>query len=232
MRQAIAYLRVSTKEQGAKGNGLEAQRSAIEAFAKSEGFEIAAWYQESESGKGSADALERRPQLAEALKRAHKLKCPVIVSKLDRLSRDVAFISGLMAAGVPFIVTELGSDVDPFILHLFAALSEKERRMISERTKAALREVKTKFEAEGRKLGNPTNLAEAQRKGAATNQENAEAFTKSILPIIQTFQKKGLSLRAIVAELNARKIPSARGGEWHVSALRNVLLRADEMETV
>ena len=92
---------------------------------------------ETESGKG-ADALDRRPQLAAALDAARKAKCPVIVAKLDRLSRDVAFISGLMAQRVPFIVAELGADADPFMLHLYAALAEKERRLISERTKSAL----------------------------------------------------------------------------------------------
>ena len=81
------------------------------------------------TGKG-ADALDRRPQLAAALKGARRLKCPIVVSKLDRLSRDVHFISGLMAQRVPFIVTELGADTDPFMLHIYAALAEKERRMM------------------------------------------------------------------------------------------------------
>jgi DNA invertase Pin-like site-specific DNA recombinase len=94
-------------------------------------------FTEVETGKGS-DAIDRRPQLAAALEAARKAKCPVIVSKLDRLRRDVHFISGLMAHRVPFIVTELGADTDPFVLHLFAALAEKERAMISQRTKAGL----------------------------------------------------------------------------------------------
>jgi hypothetical protein len=125
-RHAIAYHRVSTQRQGRSGLGLEAQRSAIVNFAATEGFEIISAFTEIESGKGS-DALDRRPQLAAALEVARKAKCPVIVSELDRLSRDVHFISGLMAHRVPFIVTELGADTDPFVLHLFAALAEKER---------------------------------------------------------------------------------------------------------
>ena len=222
----IGYLRVSTAEQGAKGNGLEAQREAIERFAVAEGLELAGWYEEHISGKGYLDALDRRPELSKALKQAKKLRCPVVVSKLDRLSRDVAFISGLMAQQVPFIVAELGMDTDPFVLHLYAALAEKERKLIGQRTKDALRTVKARLESEGRKLGNSTNLKEAQQKGAATNKADAERFAQSVLPLIATFQEQGLSLRKIVTELNNRNVPTARGGEWHVTSLQNVLSRA------
>jgi hypothetical protein len=106
-------------------------------------------------------ALDRRPTLTAALALARQTKCPVIVAKLDHLSRDVAFIAGLMVQRVPFIVAELGADADPFMLHLYAALAEKERRLISERTKAALASRKTT----GMKLGNPTNTAQAAAKG-------------------------------------------------------------------
>ncbi len=112
-----------------RGLGLEAQRQALERFAVAEDFEIVREFVEVETGKG-ADALGRRPQLAAALAEARRRKCAVGVAKLDRLSRDVHFISGLMAERVQFIVAELGADVDPFILHLFAALAEKERAMI------------------------------------------------------------------------------------------------------
>jgi DNA invertase Pin-like site-specific DNA recombinase len=137
MERAIAYLRVSTQRQQRSGLGIEAQRAAIERFANAESLAIAAEFIEFESGKG-ADALERRPQLAAALAAAKSSKCSVVVAKLDRLSRDVAFVSGLMAQRVPFIVAELGRDADPFMLHLYAALAEKERRLISERTRGAL----------------------------------------------------------------------------------------------
>ena len=137
MQQAIAYYRVSTARQGRSGLGIEAQREAVARFAAAEDFELIAEFVEVETGKGS-DALDRRPQLAAALATGRQKKCPVIVAKLDRLSRDVAFISGLMAQRVPFIVAELGRDADPFMLHLYAALAEKERRLISERTRAAL----------------------------------------------------------------------------------------------
>ncbi len=120
MESAIAYLRVSTQRQQRSGLGIEAQRAAIARFAEAEGLTIIAEYVEAETGKG-ADALDRRPQLAAALAAAKSAKCSVVVSKLDRLSRDVAFVAGLMAQRVPFIVAELGRDADPFMLHPLAA---------------------------------------------------------------------------------------------------------------
>ena len=222
MKEAIGYLRVSTREQGHRRNGLEAQKDAIEQFARAEGCQVVQWYEEQQSGKGFLNALDRRPELAKALDHAKRLKCSVVVSKLDRLSRDVAFISGLMSRGVAFIVTELGPDVDPFILHLYAALSEKERALISQRTREGLQKVKER----GVRLGNPTNLREAQIKGMESNRTNANAFAESVLPIIHTFREKGLSLRKVVKELNERRIPTARGGCWHLKTLQNVLARS------
>src|SRR3954447_13539111 len=154
--RAVAYLRVSTEKQGKSGLGLDAQRGGVDGFRGDHGFEPVAEFVEVETGKGN-DALDRRPQLAAALKRAKAEKCPVVVAKLDRLSRDVAFISGLMAQRVPFVVAELGPEVDPFMLHVYAALAEKERALISARTRDALAAAK----ARGVKLGNRTNLAEA-----------------------------------------------------------------------
>jgi len=112
---AVAYYRVSTAQQGRSGLGIDAQRAAIQHFAEGEGIEIIAEHVEVESGKG-ADALDRRPELAAALAAARKARCPVLVAKLDRLSRDVHFISGLMTHRVPFVVAELGADADPFML--------------------------------------------------------------------------------------------------------------------
>ena len=162
MERAIAYLRVSTQRQQRSGLGIEAQRAAIQQFAANETLAISAEFVEFESGKG-ADALDRRPQLAAALAAAKASKCSVVVAKLDRLSRDVAFVAGLMAQRVPFIVAELGRDADPFMLHLYAALAEKERRLISERTKAALSAKKVS----GIRLGNPRNLSLAGSRGRA-----------------------------------------------------------------
>jgi DNA invertase Pin-like site-specific DNA recombinase len=125
-------------------------RAAVTRFGEAEGITIIREFVEAETGKG-ADALDRRPQLSAALAAARSAKCCVVVSKLDRLSPDVAFVSGLMAQRVPFIVAELGRDADPFMLHLYAALAEKERRLISERTKAAL----GSEEGERRQTGQP-----------------------------------------------------------------------------
>jgi DNA invertase Pin-like site-specific DNA recombinase len=222
MRQMVSYIRVSTSQQGKSGLGIEAQREAIARFLASEGAELLAEVVEVETGKGS-DAIERRPKLAEALAKARKAKVPVVVAKLCRLSRDVAFISGLMAHRVPFIVAELGADADPFMLHIYAALAEKERHLISDRTRAALAAKK----AQGAILGNKTNLKEAAAKGSAANREGADAFAANVLPVVRQIQASGVTtLRAIAAALNARGIRTARGGAWHDSTVRNLLGRA------
>src|ERR1044072_6833563 len=158
----VAYLRVSTSKQGESGLGLDAQRAAVATFSHGQGAAIMAEYVEVETGKGH-DALDRRPQLAAALAHAKRLKVPVIVAKLCRLGRDVHFISGLMVNRVPFILTELGADVDPFMLHVYAALAEKERTLISERTRAALQVARIK----GKRLGSPIAAQTAAKARAA-----------------------------------------------------------------
>jgi DNA invertase Pin-like site-specific DNA recombinase len=223
MKSAIAYYRVSTQRQGRSGLGLEAQRAAVMRFAESEGITIAGEFTEVETGKG-ADALDRRPQLAAALATARKEKCPVLVAKLDRLSRDVAFIAGLMAQRVLFIVAELGADADPFMLHLYAALAEKERRQISERTRAALAARKER----GTKLGNPRNADDAAAAGRRAQIDAAAQFAATMLPVVASLQKAGLtSYRGIAAALNGRGVRTARGGRWQVSNVRNLLARAE-----
>src|SRR5271166_1792489 len=179
--QAIAYYRVSTQRQGRSGLGVEAQKAAVQRFAEAEGIELIAEHVEVETGKG-ADALDRRPKLAAALDQARKSKSPILVAKLDRLSRDVHFISGLMAHRVPFIVAELGADVDPFLLHLYSAIAEKERALISQRTRAALAAKK----AQGIKLGNPRAAEAAPKAHALTGRRqtgsrriSCRSFTRS-----------------------------------------------------
>jgi len=222
MDKIVSYIRVSTSQQGKSGLGIEAQRDAIAQFAAAQGAEIVAEHVEVETDKG-ADALERRPKLGAALAQARKAKAPVVVAKLCRLSRDVAFISGLMANRVPFIVAELGADADPFMLHVYAALAEKERNLIAERTRAALAAKR----AQGAALGNRTNLAAAQAKGMATNQGNADAHAANVLPIIRQIQASGATtLRAVAEALNARGIQTARGGQWYAATVRNVLGRS------
>ena len=219
MQIVISYLRVSTAGQGKSGLGLEAQREIIARFAEAEGMTIAAEFVEIETGKGH-DALEQRPILAAALAEARRLKCSVIVAKLDRLSRDVAFVAGLMAQRVPFVVAELGQGVDPFVLHLYAALAEKERAMIASRTKAALAAAK----ARGTRLGNP-NLAPVQALGTAMVEAKADHFAANILPIIKPMREAGATLRQIAEALNSRGIPTARKGTWAATQVSAILDR-------
>jgi DNA invertase Pin-like site-specific DNA recombinase len=216
----ITYVRVSTSRQGRTGLGIEAQRQTLRQFATAEGLELGREFVEVETGKGS-DALDRRPQLKAALAAAKKLKCPVAVAKLDRLSRDVHFISGLMSHRVPFVVAELGADVDPFVLHLFAALAEKERSLISTRTRQALVAAK----ARGVTLGSP-KLHLARESAVAAIKAEADRHAANILPVIKEAQRAGAnSLRAIAAALNARGIATARGGAWHAMSVKNMLDR-------
>lgn len=221
MKTMISYLRVSTQTQGRSGLGIEAQREIVRRFAEGEGCAIVAEYVEVETGKG-ADALDRRPQLAAALAHARKIGAAVLVAKLDRLSRDVHFVSGLMAQRVPFVVAELGADTDPFVLHLYAALAEKERALISSRTRDALAVKK----AQGVKLGNRTNLGDAQALGSASNRAGAERFAGNVLPIVDQIAATGATtFRAIASALNARGVRTARGGDWHATTVRNLLAR-------
>ncbi len=225
MSKIVAYLRVSTDRQGKAGNGIEAQRAAIAAFASANGYEIAAEFVETETGKG-ADALDRRPELRAALDKAKDVgrrerrsgPVPVVVSKLDRLSRDVHFVSGLMSNRVPFIVTELGADVDPFMLHLYAAFAEKERNLISQRTKAALAAKK----ARGEPLGSP-KLAEARQIAQAALIGNADAFAANVRPIIDSLGD--MSANAKAKALNERNVPTPRGGKWTARSVLNALAR-------
>src|ERR1700738_217634 len=176
-RPCIEYVRVSTQEQGRSGLGLEAQREAIRRFCEAERVNVVASFVEIESAKG--DTLERRPKLKAALKAAKRIKdddyrvAPIVVAKLDRLSRDVHFVSGLMAERVPFICADLGRDADPFLLHIYAAFAEKERRMISIRTKEGLARAK----ARGVKLG-------GENEQSHLNKAEAETRAQALRPIL------------------------------------------------
>jgi len=199
MKPAIAYIRVSTAKQGRSGLGLEAQRAALARFAEAEGFEFQQTFTETESGKQDES---HRPALAAALDLARrKGGAPIIVAKLDRLSRDVHYISGLMKHRVPFIVAELGADTDPFMLHLYAALAEKERAPISRRTKDALAAAK----ARGVRLGGlRAKGLELQREAA----ERAERLRAVFGELVE------LSARKAAEELNRRNILAPAGGRW------------------
>jgi DNA invertase Pin-like site-specific DNA recombinase len=168
---AAPPLDFSTARQGRSGLGIEAQRAAVTRFAEAEGFTLTAEFVEVETGKG-ADALDRRPQLAAALATGRVKRCPVIVAKLDRLSRDVAFVASLMAQRVPFIVAELGSDADPFVLHLYAALAENDRRLIRQ-----AHTIRSGCSQGPRcKAGNRRNASHAAALGRKVQAQNAALF--------------------------------------------------------
>ena len=221
LKQAIEYVRVSTRSQGRSGLGLEAQREAIQRFCEAERFHIAESFVEIESAKG--DTLAHRPKLKTALKAARKVKdddyrcAPIIVAKLDRLSRDVHFISGLMSEKVPFICADLGRDTDPFLLHIYAAFAEKERRMISIRTREGLARAK----ARGVKLG-------GENEQSRLNKAEADARAKALRPIFRDIigDRNDLSANAIAAELNRRKVETLRpGSRWYAQTVIRIRRR-------
>jgi DNA invertase Pin-like site-specific DNA recombinase len=218
--KAVGYTRVSTAEQGRSGLGLAAQKAAIRAFAAREGIEVAEWFTEVETGKGS-DALDKRPQLASALQAGRVLRCPVLVSKLDRLSRDVHFVSGLMAERVEFIVTELGRQADPFVLHLFAALAEKERQLISERTKAGLAAAR----ARGVVLGNPRLRAGSRKLAAMASAANVQRANSWARDMCRYVADDGRTLREVAADLNKVGMLTPRGGQWTAIAVSRLRKR-------
>ena len=203
--------------------GLEA-RSAIFQFAKPEGVKVLEVFEEVETDPGS-DALDRRPKLAAALQAARKAKAPILVARLDRLSRDVHFISGLMAHRVEFIVCELGRQSDPFVLHLYAALAEKERTLIATRTTAGLRAAKRRGTKLGMAAKSGAELQAISRRGAEANRS---ATLERLMPLrlfVTDSLRGGRSLRAAAMWLNARNVPSSGGGRWHAPSLLKATIR-------
>ena len=207
MKPAIGYIRVSTQKQGRSGLGLEAQQTALAKFCAAEAFALVETYTETESG-----ADDTRPQLNAAIERARKVKAPIICAKLDRLSRDVHYISGLMKHRVPFIVAELGADTDPFLLHIYAALAEKERALISRRTKDALAAAK----ARGVVIGG------LRDKGRELHAEALDR-AKALRPVFA--ELAGVSHRALAKALNGRGIKTAQGGAWSAVQVTRVRKR-------
>ena len=213
----VTYLRVSTERQGQSGLGLEAQRAAVAAHVLGRG-EVVAEFVEVESGK-RAD----RPQLALALAEAKRTGAVLLIAKLDRLARNVAFIANLLESGVEVMAADM-PEANRFVLHIMAAVAEQEGRAISERTKAALAAAK----ARGVKLGwsipeRASEQLQAARKGAATNKAQALAHAENVLPVIEQIRAGGASLRQVATELNARGLETARGGKWYAATVRNTL---------
>ena len=221
--RTINYYRVSTAKQGRSGLGLDAQRAAIEAFCASRGCEPLGEYTEQESGK-----RDDRPELAKALHHAKVTGATLVIAKLDRLSRNVAFLAALQEAGTKFIAADM-PEANQLTLHIMAAMAQHEREAISDRTKKALAAAKAK----GTKLGGLRPGAfggnpEAGRKlAAAAIKAKAKAFATDVMPIIEAIRADGhTSLRAIAAELNGRGIVTARGGKWGPQAVSDLIRAA------
>jgi DNA invertase Pin-like site-specific DNA recombinase len=199
----VAYFRVSTDRQGKSGLGLDAQREAVMSYLNGGSWTLISEFTEVESGKHSG------PQLAAAISACKKQKAKLVIAKLDRLSRNLAFIAALMESGVEFVAADM-PHANRLTVHILAAVAEHERQMISERTKAALQAAKKR----GKVLGNP-DIAEVAKRGRAVAKANARRFAANVRPIIEEIMRAGAtSHNAIAGKLNERNVRSARGGKW------------------
>lgn len=219
----VTYLRVSTQRQGISGLGILAQREAIANYLNGvNGAEVVAEFEEHETGRGS-NALAKRPQLAAALTLCKKTGATLLVGKLDRLSRNVRFISELMESRVRFVACDL-PEANELTLHMMAAFAQYEAKRISERTRDALRAAKGR----GVRLGatGPANL----KANIEQRQREADSFALSLAPVINGFRAQGMSQRKMVDALNRLNIRAARGGQWSLLQLQHVLRRIDAQQ--
>jgi len=211
----VAYYRVSTDKQGQSGLGLEAQRQAVMNYLNGGPWKLVAEHTEVESGKRNA-----RPELEKALAACRRHKAKLCIAKLDRLSRNLAFIATLMDSGVEFVAVD-NPHANKLTIHILAAVAEHEREAISERTKAALQAAKRR----GVKLGG-TRLPAARRASIKARSEIADAFAANVRPIIKEIQASGVSsMRGIARALTARGVKTARGGDWSDVQVAAVLRR-------
>ncbi|QCI92122.1 recombinase family protein [Novosphingobium sp. EMRT-2] len=234
--RAVAYYRVSTAAQSRSGLGLEAQRAAVESLCSSRGWELTAPpFTEVESGK-----RDDRPELAKALHRAKVTGATLVVAKLDRLSRNVAFLAALQESGVRFVAADM-PEANELTVHIMAAVAQAERKAISKRTKEALQAAKargtfTKANGDpyksGQRLGNPNGAAALQRagkgNGKAIETVRAEAAQRAeeLRPIVDDMRARGIdTLSGIAAGLNEGGFVTPRGGRWHASSVRNLVAR-------
>ena len=215
----VSYLRVSTKKQGQSGLGEEAQRAAVEAFLNGNGARVVEEFTEVESGSN-----DQRPELEKALKTCRAHKATLVIAKLDRLSRDAAFLLNLQKAGVRFVAADM-PEANEMIVGIMAVVAQAERKMISDRTRAAL----TAAKARGVRLGGFRGHKaddNARRKAAETKSRRANGFASDVYPAITAAQKAGAtSLRQIAAELNRQEITTARGGKWSAVQVQRVMDR-------
>jgi DNA invertase Pin-like site-specific DNA recombinase len=217
----VAYYRVSTQRQGRSGLGLEAQRAAVQEYLNGGNWRIVAEYTEVESGK-----RKDRPKLADALKACRVHGAKLIIAKLDRLARNVAFVSNLMESGVDFEAVDF-PQANRLTIHILAAVAEHEARAISERTKAALAAAKRRGTKLGGYRAGAKLTAKARMAGCKARKESADAKAADLAPIIKELQAAGAtSLRAIAAGLNEQGIPTANGeGDWQAVQVSRVLAR-------
>jgi DNA invertase Pin-like site-specific DNA recombinase len=213
----IAYYRVSTQKQGMSGLGLEAQKDAVARFLNGGAWELVAEFQEVETGKG-ADALAKRPQLRAALDACRKQGATLVIGKLDRLARNVHFVSGLMESKVKFVACDM-PEANEFTIHIMAAVAEHETKRISQRTKDALAVAK----ARGAVLGKAG--AHNLRPNIEERQKAANAFALKLSGVIRGFEAAHMTQRGMVAELNQIGIPTVKGGVWSLIQLQRVLVR-------
>jgi len=218
--RAIAYYRVSTERQGASGLGLQAQRKAVADYLASVGATLLEEYTEIESGKRND-----RPVLAKALAACRRHKAKLVIAKLDRLARNVHFISGLMESKVEFAACDFPA-AGRFMLHVLAAVAEHEAAMISKRTKEGLAAAK----ARGVVLGSPhpeIGAAIGLPRAVAACKAKADTFATIALPAIRKLRAEGKTLREIASALDASGIAAPRGGQWWPQAVANVIARGE-----
>jgi len=215
----VSYLRVSTARQGKSGLGLEAQREAVSNYLNGGRWTLVAEIIEVESGKRND-----RPQLAKALRLCRLHKATLLVAKLDRLARNVAFISALMESGVKFQAVDM-PDVNDMVLHILASVAQGEAKAISDRTKAALAAAKARGTQLGGLRWDINKVGDKGRRAAtAARQEKAAKYRADIMPIIEEHQRNGVvTLAGIAAALNEDGTPAPRGGEWSAVQVKRIL---------